>query len=105
MDGELFSGVHRACPSSFQPFFISDLNEDIQVSDIKLRKTISWIQNSEGFNIGGEMVRCNKMKSVEDQYKILHLSTTQQHQQSTRKPLVYRWSDLAAGFIYKSRGL
>lgn len=76
MDGEVFSGVHRACPSSSQPLFISDLNEDIQVSDIKLRKTVSWVRNSEGFNIGGETVRCNKMKSVKDQYKILHLSTT-----------------------------
>lgn len=35
------------------------------------------------------MVKSNKMKSVKDQYKILHLSTTQQNKHNTRKQLIY----------------
>ena len=66
MDGEVFGGGHRVC-LSFQFFFISNLNEDIQVSNMKIRRAINWIQNSKGSNIGGEMVKCKKMKSVQDQ--------------------------------------
>ena len=43
------------------------VGEDIQVSDMKLRRAINWIQNSKGSNIGGKMVKCKKMKSVQDQ--------------------------------------
>lgn len=34
---------------------------------MKLRRAIDWIQNSKGSNTGGEVVKCKKMKSVQDQ--------------------------------------